>query len=173
MSDCCATRPAEVAKPAANPKAHCPGCGAPGKPVERITLKQMVQPEFLELVNKPGFQFCRSADCDVVYFHPDGDTLRKPDVRVRVGLKETEDPVPICYCFGFTERMALEEILATGRCTIPQRITAEIKAGHCACEIRNPQGACCLGNVNAAVKRAQQRAAELKRATVPAERSAS
>lgn len=173
MSDCCATQPAETAEPAAQIKADCPGCGQPGKPVERITLKHMVRPEFLERVNKPGFQFCRSAHCDVVYFHPDGDTLRKADVRERVGLKETEDPVPVCYCFGFTEKMIFEEVRATGKCTIPQRITAEIKAGHCACEIRNPQGSCCLGNVNAAVKRAQQLAEELKRAAVPAERSAS
>ncbi len=109
---------------------------------------------FGKRVHKPGFLFCRSADCDVVYFHPDGDSLRKPDVRVRVGLKETEDPVSICYCFGFTEAMAVEEIRATGKCTNSQRITAEVKAGNCACEIRNPQGSCCLGNVNAAVKRA-------------------
>ena len=114
----------------------------------------MVQPEFLETVTKPGFHFCRSTGCDVVYFHPDGDCLRKPDVRVRVGMKETEDPVPLCYCFGFTEAMAREEIRATGRCTIPQRISAEVKAGNCACEIRNPQGSCCLGNVSAAVKKA-------------------
>ena len=77
-----------------------------------------------------------------------------------MGLKETEDPVPICYCFGFTEAMAVEEIRATGKCTIPQRITAEVKSGNCACEIRNPQGSCCLGNVTAAVKRAMERAAE-------------
>jgi hypothetical protein len=50
--------------------------------------------------------------------------------------------------------MALDEIRATGKCTIPQRITAEVKAGNCACEIRNPQRSCCLGNVNVAVKRA-------------------
>jgi hypothetical protein len=28
-----------------------------------------------------------------------------------------------------------------------------MKAGNCACEVRNPQGACCLGNVAAVVKR--------------------
>lgn len=94
----------------------------------------------------------------MVYFHPEGDCLRKPDVRVRVGLKETADPVSICYCFGFTEAMAAEEIRATGKCTIPQRITAEVKAGNCACEIRNPQGSCCLGNVQAAVKRVMKEA---------------
>jgi hypothetical protein len=157
MSACCSTESSHgvAARPAAGAK-NCPECGQPGKSVETKTLKQMVQPCHLELVNKPGFLFCRSADCDVVYFHPEGDCLRRPDVRVRVGLKETEDPVPICYCFGFTEAMAVEEVRNTGQCTIPQRITAEVKAGNCACEIRNPQGSCCLGNVNAAVKRATQ-----------------
>ena len=131
------------------------------------TLKQMVQPQHLELASKPGFLFCRTADCDVVYFHPDGDCLRKPDVRVRVGLKETEDPVPVCYCFGFTEAMAVEEIRATGKCSIPRRITAEVKAGNCACEIRNPQGSCCLGNVNAAVKRVMRLMAVENPAALP------
>jgi hypothetical protein len=159
MSDCCSIKTpvekpvVETAKAGTN---HCPSCAQPGKPVETKTLKQMMQPWHLELVNKPGFLFCRSADCDVVYFHRDGDRLRKSDVRVRVGLKETQDPVPLCYCFGFTEAMAVEEIRATGKCTIPQRITAEVKAGNCACEVRNPQGTCCLGNVTAAVKRAMK-----------------
>jgi hypothetical protein len=113
----------------------------------------MVKPEFLEEVTKPGFQFCRSAECDVVYFHPDGERLTKADVRVRVGLKETENPVPICYCFGFTEAMALKEIESSGGCTIPERITAEMKAERCACEVRNPQGSCCLGNITTVIKR--------------------
>lgn len=113
----------------------------------------MVKTEFLEVVTKPGFQFCCSAECEVVYFHPDGERLAKSDVRVRVGLKETAQPVPICYCFGFTEAMAREEINSSGRCTIPARITAEMKAERCACEVRNPQGSCCLGNVSATIKR--------------------
>jgi hypothetical protein len=79
--------------------------------------------------------------------------LTTADVRVRVGLKETQDPVPICYCFGFTEAMARDEITATGKCTIPERISAEMKRGLCACEVRNPQGSCCFADVTAAVKR--------------------
>lgn len=146
----------ETAKARTN---YCPECGEPGKPVETKTLKQIAQPWHLERVHKPGFLFCRSADCEVIYFHPKGDCLHKPDVRVRVGLKETEDPVPICYCFGFTEAMVVDEIQTTGKCTLPQRIHAEVKAGNCACEIRNPQGSCCLGNVNAAIKRAMHLAA--------------
>lgn len=165
MSDCCSikspTAPsvAEAVTPGTRP---CPSCAQFGKPVETKTLKHTVQSWHLERVKQPGFSFCRTTDCDVVYFHAGGDCLRKADVRVRVGLKETEDPVPICYCFGFTEAMAVEEIRATGKSTLLQRITAEVKAGNCACEIRNPQGSCCLGHVQAAVKKA------MKKVTTPA-----
>jgi len=170
MSDCCSkesSRPAAAAKPAVGIKVNCPCCGQPGQPVALQTLKHQVKPEHLQAVETGSFNFCRTATCDVVYFSGNGVALTKADVRQRVGLKETEDPVPICYCFGFTEKVAVDEIRATGKCTIPQRITAEVKAGNCACEIRNPQGSCCLGNVNAAVKRARALVAESSRERVP------
>jgi len=113
----------------------------------------MVEPQFLETVDATGFLLCPSADCELVYFHPDGVRLTKADVRVRVGLKETVDPVPICYCFGFTEAMARDEIAATGKCTIPERVSAEMKRELCACEVRNPQGSCCFARVTSVVKR--------------------
>ncbi len=158
MSDCCSNQSPSVAQTnsGGSSKPLCPNCGEAGRPVSVVTLKHMVLPDFLEVVNKAGFLFCSTADCAVVYFHPVGETLEKADLRVRVGLKETADPVPVCYCFGFTERMLLEEIEATGKTTILQRIAAEMKADRCACEVRNPQGSCCLGNVKAAAKRAGQ-----------------
>jgi len=134
----------------------CPNCGEIGRPVHVVTLKHMVMPKFLDFVNKRGFAFCPTPDCQVVYFYADGGTLKKADLRIRVGLKETADPVPVCYCFGFTERMLFEEVQTSGQSSIPQRIAAEIKADNCVCEVRNPQGSCCLGNVKAAVTRAQR-----------------
>ncbi|MCK9905406.1 hypothetical protein MXD63_36140, partial [Frankia sp. Cpl3] len=32
------------------------------------------------------------------------------------------------------------------------RIKTQVQAGRCACEIHNPQGTCCLGNVSAFVR---------------------
>jgi len=160
MDDCCCSGEGNGSAE------RCPDCGATGRSVSVTTLKHMVKPEFLIMVDKPGFLFCPAASCDVVYFHPDGDRLLKKDVRVRVGLKETEDPVPICYCFGFTEAMVRNEVETTGACTIPGRISAEVKARHCACEVRNPQGSCCLGNVNAVVKRAMRAVAPGSRVAV-------
>ncbi len=150
MADCCSNKQPAAPNGAA---ASCPACGAVGKPVETVTLKHMVKPEFLDAVNAAGFLFCRTRDCNVIYFHSNGTRLTKADVRVRVGLKESEDPMQICYCFGFTEAMARKEIESTGKCTIQDRISAEMKKDLCACEIRNPQGSCCLGNVAATIKR--------------------
>ena len=31
--------------------------------------------------------------------------------------------------------------------TLAERIKAEVQAGNCACEVKNPSGKCCLGNV--------------------------
>jgi hypothetical protein len=90
----------------------------------------------------------------VVYFSEDGDAVfTTGDLRVCVGAKEREDPIPLCYCFGFDEGDVREEIGRTGGSMIPQKISVLVKQGMCACETRNPSGACCLGDVIEAVRR--------------------
>src|SRR5216683_1963517 len=74
------------------------------------------------------------------------------DLMVRVGSKETADPIPVCYCFGFTRKDIQREIAETGHSTIANRISEEVKAGNCACEVKNPSGKCCLGDVTRTVK---------------------
>jgi hypothetical protein len=66
--------------------------------------------------------------------------------------KERPGERTVCYCFDVTEsdlRRELEE----GRCpTASERITALLKADRCACEVKNPQGSCCVGNVTSVVQ---------------------
>ena len=87
----------------------------------------------------------------MVYFSPD-QVFRKPDVKVRVGLKETEDPVQLCYCFDYSREDVRRELEEHGRTQIPEKIKAEINAGFCACEVKNPSGKCCLGNITKAIQ---------------------
>ena len=136
----------------------CPVCGKKGKSVERITLEHLLTPEALTRLKERGaYRFCETPTCEVVYFSEDGVSLfQKPDITVRVGLKETDDPIPVCYCFSYTERMIAEEIEAVGTTTIPDRIRAEVKAGNCRCEVTNPKGSCCLGDVSRAVTKAKR-----------------
>lgn len=144
------------------PKPSCPRCGRPGRPVSTLTLKHQVKAQFLAAVNDGGFQFCPTPACPVVYFAAAGPVLTTGDVRRPVTQKDSEH-APVCYCFGFTPAMIREELAASGKSTVVERITAEMKADFCACEIRNPQGSCCLGNVKAAVKAATAARAELVR----------
>ena len=69
------------------------------------------------------------------------------DLLVQGGVKEKEDPIPVCYCFGFTRKDIGDEMARTGKSTAAERIKAEVRAGNCACEVKNPSGKCCLGGV--------------------------
>jgi mercuric ion transport protein len=113
----------------------------------------LLKPELRAGLNGTRYVFCETPDCPVVYFALDGTRFTKDQIRVQVGLKEKEDPILVCYCFGVTERMIREEIERTGRSTASSRIRIEVKAGACRCEVENPSGRCCLGEVSRVEKR--------------------
>lgn len=168
MTNCCKT-PAEPVKP--EDRLLCPQCGREGQPVDRTTVQALLKREALGLVNGSQYVFCETPACPVVYSAADGMQFTKEHVRVRVGLKETEDPVPVCYCFGVTERMIDEEVQQkTGRSSASTHIRTEVKAGHCRCEVENPSGQCCLGEVIRAEKRAVAKRTRSEHAVIHRER---
>src|SRR5216683_4939613 len=149
MSDCCSVRDSSNA-PAVM---ACPVSGTRSKQVDMLTVKSLVRQLPLGMPNTQ-YYFCESSDCAVVYFALDAEAprFRREDLVVRVGAKEKADPIPICYCFGFTRQDIWDEIRSTGKSTVAKRITAEVEAGRCACEIKNPSGKCCLGDVTRAAR---------------------
>lgn len=132
------------------PAGICPACAAPGRPVPRKTPANLLaDPSGL---GDGPFSFCPTPHCEIVYFDLAGlESYGSKDLVVPVGIKRTKDPIPLCYCFGFTRAMMRDELERTGRTSIPRRIRDGIAAGECACSVKNPQGSCCLGQVNAAV----------------------
>jgi mercuric ion transport protein len=162
MIDCCKT-PAEPTK--TGNRFLCTQCGREGQPVDRTTVQALLKPEALGEVNGSQYMFCETPNCPVVYCAADGTRLKKEQVRVRVALKETENPLPVCYCFGVTERMIREEVQRTGRSSASARIRAEVKEGNCRCEVENPSGRCCLEHV---IRAEKQATAEIKGAASPA-----
>ena len=149
MSDCCSVN----AKTSVPVVMACPVNGARSKRVDLLTVRSLVRQLPLGMPNT-DYYFCEAADCDVVYFAFDAQApmFRRGDLLVRVGSKETEDPIPVCYCFGFTRSDIENEFTATGSSTIGERIKTEVKAGNCACDVKNPSGKCCLGDVTRIVK---------------------
>lgn len=134
---------------------YCPQTGTQGKKVDGSTVKSMLSVS-LRAVQDVQYFFCRDADCSVVYFSEDGQHLfHVNDIRERVYQKEPDNPdVPICYCFRHTLKDIKRELEVNGGADVIADIEAGIQAGQCACDWRNPQGDCCLGNVRRFIKQA-------------------
>ncbi len=132
-------------------------CGKHGKPVPGQTIKSLLTVS-LRLRREQDYWFCRTETCPVVYFSADGgQTFGQENVRAVVYQKKPHGAdTPICYCFQHTA----EDIRAASvesRLEIVADIEAGIQADQCACDLRNPQGSCCLGNVNALLKELSRR----------------
>lgn len=130
----------------------CPVCGMKGKPVQGQTVKALLAVS-LRAVHDVEYLFCRTQTCPVVYFSLDGEqTFSTAQVRERVYQKEPDsDDVLVCYCF----QHRVGEICTAApavQAAIVEDINTGINAGQCACDLRNPQGACCLGNVRGLIK---------------------
>jgi len=134
----------------------CPTNGKLGKLVDAQIVKSMLDLPLTELHSSP-YYFCREVDCPTVYYNADGQTFRESDLRERVYQKNSaDDTVKVCYCFQHTPGSIRKELISTGKTTVIASITDGIQLELCACDIRNPQGSCCLGNVNALVKRIEK-----------------
>jgi hypothetical protein len=151
MSSCCC--PGTIDEPSLS---HCPVSGSAGSAVDVVTVKALLTERALRRLSRGAYRFCPDAGCDVVYFGADGQPFTTADVRVPVWQKLPFGDRPICYCFGESEATIRKEVAADGASMVIERVRAHIAAGRCACEVRNPRGACCLGDVSAAVKRVEE-----------------
>jgi hypothetical protein len=131
----------------------CPVSGAVARAVELLTVKAALTEAALTRITTVRHGFCPDPTCNIVYFSVNGDTYTKSDIRVPVWQKESVGTRTLCCCFGEDELRICHEVEMTGHSRAVERVRAHIEAGRCACEVRNPRGACCLGDVGAAVKR--------------------
>ena len=134
----------------------CASCAERGSPVQLQTVKALLTEVALRRVQLTHYRFCASPACETVYFGDAGDQFGTDDLRVPVWQKQLSGGRLLCYCFGETESDIRSELLEHGRTEVVVRIREHIAAQRCACDIRNPRGACCLGDVIAAVKRIER-----------------
>ncbi|MEC4680494.1 MAG: hypothetical protein VST67_07320, partial [Nitrospirota bacterium] len=94
------------------------------KPVGRFTVESLVKPEIKSQLLRQPYYFCNAPDCDTVYVSELGDHLiTKDQLSVRVGIKEQDDPIPICYCFDFDRQSIHEDFQNKGSTEILKIIT--------------------------------------------------
>ena len=133
----------------------CPKCNTKGHNIDNATIKCVISVS-LHRVKATRHYFCTNENCAVVYFAEDGsETFYTADLRERVYQKEPHtDDVLVCYCFFHTLDDIRADAKTNGKSAIVNDIKYGIQQGHCACDWRNPQGSCCLGNVLQIVKNA-------------------
>jgi hypothetical protein len=132
----------------------CPHCGQQGRGVSPVTIGALVTTA-PRLRSLGGFQFCATPACDVAYFHPASrETIIDAEVRVPIFQKRTEPERLVCYCFQHTVAEIQQEVTNTGVSRIATNIKAKCAQGLDDCAHNNPQGSCCLGNVQRAIREA-------------------
>ena len=131
----------------------CFQCSNKGKKVDNATIKNLISVSLHRVEDVTHF-FCANPDCTVVYFAEDrSETFFQHDLRERVYQKEPNaDDVLVCYCFFHTLGDIHAGMIGEGQNSIVDDINDGIQRGHCACDWRNPQGTCCLGNVLKIIK---------------------
>ena len=150
----------------------CQGCGTKAKRVDVVTVRTLVKTRAQHrLAEADGYRFCAAPDCDTVYSHPStGLLLRTSDVTVDVCQKSKRPERPVCYCFGYS----VADVERDARADEP-RVVADIedkcRQGLDRCELENPQGCCCLGNVRAVAKDAMRTADNVRGADAPARKA--
>lgn len=149
MVNCCDSRTGSV-RPA---RAACCQCGSKGSAVDLVTAKALLTEVALRLLTLAPLYFCQEPTCSAVYFTTDGQVYSGAALRVPVWQKEPAGRRRICYCFDENEESMLREVVETGRCGAVQRVRDHIAADRCACDVRNPRGTCCLGDLMKAVAR--------------------
>jgi len=136
--------------------ATCPQCGSKGRQLARASLETQLRTEAVGASRDlNGYRFCATPECDVVYFKNGGESFVQSDLKLPVFQKSADPGRFVCYCFEHRVGEITEEVAASGTSVVPAEIKTKCKTGLDECETKNPQGACCLGNVLSLVKRAK------------------
>lgn len=134
----------------------CPSCHTLGQPVPRTTVARFVSPEALASLGSGEPRFCLHPKCPVAYYAPLGSAIPKDALSVRLGVKETDGPHTVCYCFGHTVESLAAEWKEKGSVSAVIDVMAKARAGQCRCEELNPQGVCCLPQLRRTVLSLQE-----------------
>ena len=141
----------------APPRADCPESGTISRKIQHRTIEHLVKPELVDKILASQYYYCAAADCPIVYFSQDGASkFNTEDIQLAVLAKDQGKDVNVCYCFDWTRGRIEEEIRETGVSTASQKIAEKVRASLCECDIKNPKGTCCLGDINRVVTAFQE-----------------
>lgn len=135
----------------------CPRCQEGGILVNLATPENLLKESVkTQLRLNHVYKFCKNSSCSISYFTEDkSHYFAVEDLKEKATLKDKGMDVKVCYCFGHTRQSVLSELQSAQKSTVIENIKLNMKNPGCFCEVSNPQGGCCLGNVAAWIKEAR------------------
>jgi len=120
----------------------------------RWVMLHLERPPFIRAVNvrnirDPAYRR-RSFLSNLKLIHYRNGSFDKDTLKVPVYQKDDALDVPVCYCFGWTRERLIQAVQKNEHPI--DHIRQHVQANRCGCEVNNPQGSCCLGNVTAYVR---------------------
>lgn len=112
---------------------------------------------------RQNFWLCRTRECELAYFGDSGARLEVSEIRFLPAFKSERLEALVCYCFLHRRSEIVCELRENGVSALLDRIAVKVKSGECACEVRHPSGQCCLGEVQAEIRRLRETSAESNR----------
>ena len=111
----------------------CPRCGGAGVEVPWRTVAALTRGP---LPARQSFRLCREGGCELLFF---GELGAAATVSTLPKAPWFKGGGGVCYCFGYDVAH-----LGNGAEAV---IAERVRAGDCACDLRNPTGKCCLPDV--------------------------
>ncbi len=150
MNDCCSSSSCETETKIMT----CQSCGQDGKKVDNLTVKALLKEGLLyDFKANAQYFYCKTAGCNTVYFTDLFDSVfTQKNIKTESALKSENKEAYVCFCFGHTAKEIEDEVRSKGETTLYDKISEQIKLKNCACELKNPSGKCCLGEVKKMVK---------------------
>ncbi|MGQ0535959.1 MAG: hypothetical protein ACT4PT_07790 [Methanobacteriota archaeon] len=134
----------------------CPECLEPGERVAWTTVNAVLRPEAAgKLDSSASYHFSPRRECPVPYLGAGPSSVaRKDEARRRIGEKEAEAPIPVCYCLKVSEGQIVAEVAEKRCCRTLRDVERATRArtGR-ACHVMNPRGRCCGPQVRRAINK--------------------
>ncbi|MCH7763373.1 MAG: hypothetical protein IIB95_06475 [Candidatus Marinimicrobia bacterium] len=149
MSDCCSVSHTETK----STEIKCPSCDQKGKQVDLLTIRSITRrdfPHYGELTK--GFLCLNPDDATVYYFSNLDFIVNQDDVVTDIGFKTNSNTKTVCYCFRHTKHDIIDDYLKHGKSNIENDVRQKVKDKQCTCEVSNPKGKCCLGDIRTVIK---------------------
>lgn len=138
----------------------CPQCSQAGRKVGKVTVEaHTLEARRRTIGDIDGWRFCRTSSCAVGYFADAAEPIFLREMGTIPFQKSGAPERFVCFCFEHTVAAVAKDARSNPKSTIKTAITEACRSGLDDCARKNPQGACCLGNVAAVIRDADQAAA--------------